>query len=102
MRKTHTLIEMPVPKAKSELLVAPVAMETKAKKPNSAPISPNKSESMTPKPITVTPEMTLPEHVGLSAGSIWHYLAKNGATPAEKLLVSFRKTKKSFSEVSTG
>jgi hypothetical protein len=32
------------------------------------------------------PEMTMPEQVGLAAGSIWHYLAENGATSVAKLV----------------
>ena len=32
------------------------------------------------------PEMTIPEQVGSAAGSIWHYLAKNGATSVAKLV----------------
>ena len=30
--------------------------------------------------------MSLPERVGLTAGSIWHYLTENGATPVAKLI----------------
>ena len=29
---------------------------------------------------------TSPERVGMTAGSIWHYLAENGATPVAKLV----------------
>ena len=32
------------------------------------------------------PEITMPEQVGLAAGSIWHYLAENGATSVAKLV----------------
>ena len=32
------------------------------------------------------PETTMPEQVGLAAGSIWHYLAENGATSVAKLV----------------
>ena len=31
-------------------------------------------------------EMSMPERVGLTAGEIWHYLDKNGATPVAKLV----------------
>ena len=41
---------------------------------------------MAPKPVAATPEMTMPERVGLTAGSIWHYLAENGATSVAKLV----------------
>ena len=31
-------------------------------------------------------EITMPERVGLTAGSIWRYLSENGATPVAKLV----------------
>jgi predicted DNA-binding transcriptional regulator AlpA len=39
-----------------------------------------------PKPVAATPEINLSERVGLTAGSIWHYLAENGATSVAKLV----------------
>lgn len=36
--------------------------------------------------ITVSPEITMHERIGLTAGSIWHYLAENGATSVAKLV----------------
>ena len=41
---------------------------------------------MAPKPVAVIPEIPMPERIGLTAGSIWHYLAENGATPVAKLV----------------
>jgi len=41
---------------------------------------------MTPKPVAATPEMAMPERVGLTAGNIWHYLTENGATSVAKLV----------------
>jgi len=39
-----------------------------------------------PKSIEATPGMTNPERVGLTAGSIWHYLTENGTTSVAKLV----------------
>ena len=38
------------------------------------------------KAVESIPEIAMPEQVGLAAGSIWHYLAKNGATSVAKLV----------------
>ena len=77
--------------AKKTQAVAPkpvAAVETKAtpKKPspNQKPVI--KAQVVAPKPVAAIPEMTMPERVGVTAGSIWHYLAKNGATPVAKLV----------------
>jgi predicted DNA-binding transcriptional regulator AlpA len=113
MKKSKTTTEKPVPKAKTEQSaatvetkatpkkpspdqksskktqdVAPkpvVATETKAtsKKPSSTA---KKSQAVAPKPIATIPEITMPERVGMTAGSIWHYLAENGVTPVAKLV----------------
>ncbi|NOR79305.1 MAG: hypothetical protein GQ529_00495, partial [Methyloprofundus sp.] len=45
-----------------------------------------KAQAVLPKPAVATIEKTIPERVGLTAGSIWHYLSENGATPVAKLL----------------
>lgn len=41
---------------------------------------------MAPNPAAATPEIAMPERVGLTAGNIWHYLAENGATAIAKLV----------------
>ncbi|MDI1232419.1 MAG: winged helix-turn-helix domain-containing protein [Methylobacter sp.] len=43
-------------------------------------------QAVTPKLVPGTPEIAIPERVGLTAGSIWHYLTENGATPVTKLV----------------
>ena len=65
-----------------------VAVVTKAipKKPSPAPKTPKKAPVEATKPVVAVPERTMPEQVGLAAGSIWHYLAKNGATSVAKLV----------------
>ena len=75
-----------VPKAKIEQPVAVAATETKAKKSSLAPKSPKKGQDVASYQVEESPEMTLSERVGLTAGSIWHYLSENGASPVAKLV----------------
>jgi len=75
-----------VPKAEPEQPVAVVVTEENPKKPSPAPKSPKKSPAVVTKPVEMTTEMMLPERVGLTAGSIWHYLAEHGATSVAKLI----------------
>jgi hypothetical protein len=116
MKISKTSTEKPVPKAKAEQPVAtleikatpqnpspdqkaakktqavtpnPVAaVETKAttKKPSPDQKPVKKAQAVAPKPVAATPEIAMPERVGMTAGSIWHYLAENGATPVAKLV----------------
>lgn len=74
------------PKAKTERPAETVVTEEKPKKPSQAPKSPDKSQAMPPKSVAQGPEITIPERVGLTAGSIWNYLDNHGATPVAKLI----------------
>ncbi len=73
-------------KAKAEETIAPVVTKATPKKPSSAQKAPKKAEALTPQPAVTTPEITVKERIGLTAGSIWHYLAENGAAPVAKLV----------------
>jgi hypothetical protein len=86
MKKPKTTTEKPVPKAKPEQLIATEATKATPKKPSSDQITPKKAQTVAPKPVAATPEITMPERIGLTAGSIWHYLAENGATSVAKLV----------------
>jgi hypothetical protein len=86
MKKPKTTTEKPVPKAKVEQLIATEVTKATPKKPSSDQKTPKKAQSVAPKPVAATPEMTMPERVGLTAGNIWHYLAENGATSVAKLI----------------
>ena len=68
--------DIAIPDVKAEQTFA--AVVTKAI-PKKAPVEATK-------PVVAMPEITMPEQVGLAAGSIWHYLAKNGATSVAKLV----------------
>ena len=77
----------PVSKAKTEPPVAVVAAEVNPKKPSPAPKSPKKSQVInTPKPVVTITEIAPSERVGLTAGSIWHYLAENGVSSVAKMV----------------
>jgi hypothetical protein len=88
MKKSKTTTEKPVPKAKAEQPVATVVTKATPKKPSPEQKTPKKAQAVAHKPVAamVTPEMSMSERVGLTSGSIWHYLAENGATPVAKLL----------------
>jgi Winged helix-turn-helix domain (DUF2582) len=85
MKKPKTTTEKPVPKAKAEQPIAAVVTKATSKKPSPDQKAPKKAQAVTTKPVAATPDMT-PERVGLTAGSIWHYLAENGATSVAKLV----------------
>jgi hypothetical protein len=86
MKKPKTTTEKSVPKAKAEQLIATEVTKATPKKPSPDQKTPKKAQVVAPKPVAATPEMTMPERVGLSAGSIWHYLTENGATSVAKLV----------------
>ena len=78
--------EIAMPDVKAEQPVAAVVTKTMPKNPSPAHKAPKKTQVVASKPVVATPEITIPEQVGLAAGSIWHYLAKNGATSVAKLV----------------
>ncbi|MDI1293744.1 MAG: winged helix-turn-helix domain-containing protein [Methylobacter sp.] len=71
-------------KAKSG--IAAVATKATPKKPSLDQKPPKEVQAVTPKPVPTKLELAMPERVGLTAGSIWHYLTENGATPVTKLV----------------
>ena len=86
MKKPKTTTEKPVPKIEQPVAVATVVTKATLKKPSPDQKTPKKAQVVATKPVVATPEMTVSESVGLTAGSIWHYLAKNGATSVAKLV----------------
>ena len=89
--KPKTVTPKPVPKAETEQPVAVVTAEAKTIKPSQPP---KKAQTVASKPVEEKPEMSLPERVGLTAGSIWHYLSDNGATPVAKLVRELQEEEK--------
>ena len=85
MKKSKTTPEKPTPKVKAAQPIATAATKIAPKKPSPVKKTTKKAPVASPKPVAVTPEITPYERVGLTAGSIWHYLAEHGATPVAKL-----------------
>jgi len=87
MKKPKTTPEKTVSKAKVEqLAVTAAATEAAPKKASPAPKTSKKTETVAAKPVAAAPEVPMPERIGLTAGSIWHYLSENGATSVAKLV----------------
>jgi hypothetical protein len=84
MKNPKTTTEKSVPKA--EQPIAKVAIKATPKKPSPDQKAPKKAQAVAQKPVAATPEVPMAERVGLTAGSIWHYLAENGATSVAKLV----------------
>jgi len=85
-KQTQADTPKPVAKAKTEAPIALVVAEEIPKKPISPPKSPSKTKIETAKAVVSTTDITPSERVGLTAGSIWHYLAEHGASPIAKLI----------------
>ena len=86
MKKSKITTEKPVPKAKAAQPTTTVATKATSKKPSPDQKPAKKTQAVAPQPDEAAPEIAMPERVGMTAGSIWHYLAENGATPVAKLV----------------
>jgi Winged helix-turn-helix domain (DUF2582) len=86
MKKSKTTTEKPASKVKAEQPTTTVVTKATPKKPSLDKKTPKKAPVVAPKPVAAMPDITMSERVGLTAGSIWHYLAVNGATSVAKLL----------------
>ena len=85
-KPVETTPEITIPDVKAEQPIAAVVTKAIPKKPSPAPKTPKKAPVEATKPVVAMPEIAMPEQVGLAAGSIWHYLAENGATSVAKLV----------------
>ena len=85
-KQSQAVVPKPIPNAKTVQPIAAVVTEATPKKPSPDQHPLKKAQAVAPKPVVATAEMTMPERIGLTAGSIWHYLAENGATPVAKLV----------------
>ena len=87
-KKTPKKAELVAPKP-VDALPEKAMPDVKAEQPVAAVVTkaiPKKAPVEATKPVVAMPEITMPEQVGLAAGSIWHYLAENGATSVAKLV----------------
>lgn len=73
--------------AKPEPATATAKTKETPKKSASKPVAAKKAE-------IETQNLTIAERVGLTAGSIWHYLSENGATPVSKLVEALAEDEK--------
>ena len=80
-KPVETTPEIVMPDVKAEQPVAALVSKAIPKKPSPAPKTPKKAPVEATKPVEA-----MPEQVGSAAGSIWHYLAENGATSVAKLV----------------
>jgi len=73
-------------KEKTEKPATAEAIEAAPKKPGPKKQAVKMVQAESPKPVKAAPEIAMPERVGLTAGSIWHYLAENGSSSVTKLV----------------
>jgi hypothetical protein len=86
MKKPKKPTEKPVPNAKAKQPIAAAATRTTPKPSSPVKKTQKKAPIVAPKAVAAIPKLTMSERVGMTAGSIWHYLAENGQTPVGTLL----------------
>ncbi|WP_431065017.1 winged helix-turn-helix domain-containing protein [Methylotuvimicrobium sp.] len=74
------------PKATIEQPVTTETAKVTPKKTSTARAGTKKTSSPPPAPVAKTPEISIRERVGLTAGNIWQYLDKNGETSVARLI----------------
>ena len=83
--KPKNPVQSVVTKATPKKPAKAVVTKTTAKKSVPVKKSTKKAQTIASKPVAVASEKTVPDRVGSTAGSIWHYLNDNGATSVAKL-----------------
>ena len=87
--------EVAIPETKAAPATPAVTAEVTAKKSSPAATAPKKPQPAKTKPApAVEPGLAMAERVGLTAGSVWHYLSENGATSVAKLLAALDEEEK--------
>ncbi len=74
------------PEVTPELSIAAEVAKPAPKKANPKPKTVKKAPDVEPESIAPTPEISIHERVGLTAGDIWQYLAANGVTTVAMLV----------------
>ncbi len=82
------------PKASTEQQDTPETAKVTPKKTGSTRPSTKKISSPPPATVAETPEISIRERVGLTAGNIWQYLDKNGETTVAKLTKELKEEEK--------
>ena len=99
MKKVNTPAEIPASKSKVEKSTATEATKKTPEKSTATKVTKTTTEKTSPKPkpakkapvvdtkpIASSSVISMNERVGLTAGSIWHYLTGNGETSVAKLV----------------
>lgn len=86
MKTPKPTSKKPAPKAKVEQTVTTIAKPATAKKPAPEKKPAKKVQAVAAKPVEVVPELGMMDRMGLTAGSIWHYLSEKGDSQVAKLL----------------
>lgn len=81
-------------KAETEKSIDTKITQEAPEKPSAVQKTAKKTKTAASKAVEETPAISMPERVGLTAGSIWHYLAENGATPVTKLVKALSEEEK--------
>lgn len=81
-------------KAETEQPIDTKITQEAPKKPSAVQKTAKKTQAVAPKPVEEMPAISMSERVGLTAGSIWHYLAENGETPVTKLVKALSEEEK--------
>ncbi len=82
--KTTTVKSAPKPAVKKE--AATETAVTKPAKPSTAQSTPKKKQAKASESAKTAPPMAMSDRIGLTAGDVWQYLDKNGATTVSTLL----------------
>jgi len=82
MKNSKTTPEKPAPKVKAAQAVTTPETKIAPKKPSPVKKAPAAASKAV---VAVMPEIPQAERIGLTAGSIWHYLSEHGATQVAKL-----------------
>mgnify|MGYP003855568243 CR=1 FL=1 len=98
MKKPIITAAKPVAKVKEKTPVSTVTAavaKAAAPKPVPAKKAPAKGKAVTPKAVAPkASSLTMTERVGLTSGSIWHYLTESGATSVSVLVKALTEEEK--------
>jgi predicted transcriptional regulator len=81
MKKSKITTSKPASETKAEQSAVTEGAKITSQKTSKVQKSSEKAQAVAPKPVAA-----MSERVGLTAGRIWHYLAKNGASSVSKLV----------------
>jgi hypothetical protein len=86
MRTPKKTTDKNISKEKTEQPDVTPAKEVMPKKPSPKKQPVKATQAVSSQATTATPEIAMPERVGLTAGSVWHYLTEHGPSSVAKLI----------------